>query len=125
MSENTAPGAPSNTLYINNINEKVKLDVLKRQFNMLFSQYGKVSSITAYSTLKTKGQAWVLFENEKAATAAMKAKQGFNFYDQPLRIQYARGVPKDKSDKGSSKMGLKVKREDSDDVEQAAKRARV
>ena len=125
MSENTAHGAPSNTLYINNINEKVKLDVLKRQFNMLFSQYGKVSSITAYSTLKTKGQAWVLFENEKAATAAMKAKQGFNFYDQPLRIQYARGVPKDKSDKGSSKMGLKVKREDSDDVEQAAKRARV
>jgi U1 small nuclear ribonucleoprotein A len=121
MSENT----PSNTLYINNINEKVKLDVLKRQFNMLFSQYGKVSSLTAYSTLKTKGQAWVLFENEKAATAAMKAKQGFNFYDQPLKIQYARGVPKDKSDKESSRMGIKVKREDSEEHEQAAKRTRV
>jgi RNA recognition motif-containing protein len=124
MSENTALGAPSSTLYVNNINEKVKLDVLKRQFNMLFSQYGKVSSITAYSTLKTKGQAWILFENEKAATAAMKAKQGFNFYDQPLKIQYARGTPKDRNDKGSSRTGIKVKREELEG-EQDAKRARV
>ena len=124
MSENTALGAPCNTLYVNNINEKVKLDVLKRQFNMLFSQYGKVSSITAYSTLKTKGQAWILFENEKAATAAMKAKQGFNFYDQPLKIQYARGVPKDRSGKGSSRVGIKVKDEEQEG-EHAAKRARV
>jgi len=95
---------------------------------MLFSQYGKVSSITAYSTLRTKGQAWVLFENEKAATAAMKGKQGFNFYDQPLRIQYARSVPKDKSDKeGGARLGVKVKREDSDEHEheQAAKRTKV
>ena len=125
MSENTVPGAPSNTLYINNINERVKLDVLKRQFNMLFSQYGKVSSITAYSTLKTKGQAWVLFENEKAATAAMKGKQGFNFYDQPIKIQYARGVPKNKSENGHQRMGIKVKREDSEELDQAAKRTRT
>jgi len=125
MSEGSAPSAPSACLYVNNIPEKVKLDVLKKMFNMLFSQYGKVSSITAYSTLKTKGQAWVLFENEKVATAAMKGKQGFNFYDQPLKIQYARGLPKDKTDKGGARLGMKVKREDSDEHEQAAKRTRV
>ena len=33
---------PSQTLYINNINEKVKNDVLKNMFIMIFSQYGKV-----------------------------------------------------------------------------------
>ena len=91
--------APNACLYINNINEKIKIDVLKKMFNMLFSQYGKVSSIVAYSTLKSKGQAWVQFENEKAATAALKGKQDFNFYDKPLRIQYARGIPKDKEQK--------------------------
>ena len=33
---------PNQTLYINNINEKIKLDVLKKLFIMIFSQYGKV-----------------------------------------------------------------------------------
>jgi U1 small nuclear ribonucleoprotein A len=36
---------PNQTLYINNINEKVKLDVLKKLFIMVFSQYGKVVGI--------------------------------------------------------------------------------
>lgn len=36
---------PSQTLYINNINEKVKNDVLKKMFIMIFSQYGKVIGI--------------------------------------------------------------------------------
>ncbi len=120
-----ALGTPNACLYVNNLNEKVSVEVLKKMFNMLFSQYGKVTSIVAYSTLKTKGQAWVLFEDEKAATAAMKGKQGFNFYDKPLRIQYARGLPK--GDKASS---AKRSGEHSNDVlsgnqdEQAAKRAR-
>lgn len=94
---------------------------------MVFSQYGKVVSITAYSTLKTKGQAWVQFENEKAATSAMKSKQGFNFYDQPLRIQYARGVPKDPGTSSGAGIGGKVKREEGNEADatgQLTKRAR-
>ena len=57
---------------------------------MIFSQYGRVISITAATGLKMKGQAWVEFENEKDATAALKGKQSFNFYDKELRIQYAK-----------------------------------
>jgi RNA recognition motif-containing protein len=98
-------GTPNACLYVNNLNEKVNVDVLKKMFNMLFSQYGKVISIVAYSTLKTKGQAWVLFEDEKAATAAMKGKQGFNFYDKPLRIQYARGLPKGEKTSATKRSG--------------------
>jgi U1 small nuclear ribonucleoprotein A len=77
-------------LYVNNLNEKIKVDVVKKMLNMLFSQYGRVKSVTAYSGYKTKGQAWVQFETEEAATAALAAKQGFNFYDKPLRLQYAK-----------------------------------
>ena len=84
--------APSSCLYVNHINEKIKVDVVKRMLNMVFSQYGRVKSVTAYSGYKNKGQAWVQFESESAATAALVARQGFNFYDQPLQLQYAKAV---------------------------------
>ena len=37
---------PSATLYINNINEKIKTNVLKKMFIMIFSQYGKVKGMS-------------------------------------------------------------------------------
>lgn len=48
--------APSETLYINNINEKVKKNVLKKMLYMLFSQYGKIIDIVACKGLKRRGQ---------------------------------------------------------------------
>jgi RNA recognition motif-containing protein len=47
---------PNQTLYINNINEKIQKEVLKKQLYMLFSQYGKVKQITACKGLKMRGQ---------------------------------------------------------------------
>lgn len=47
---------PQNTLYINNINEKVKKDVLKKTLCMLFSQYGRVVQIVACKGIKMRGQ---------------------------------------------------------------------
>ena len=63
---------PSPTLYINNINEKIKKDVLKKMLYMLFSQYGKVVQITACKGIKLRGQAWVLFQDASAATNALR-----------------------------------------------------
>ena len=48
--------AASQTLYINNINEKVKKLELKKSLYMLFSQYGKVIEIIACKGLKLRGQ---------------------------------------------------------------------
>jgi RNA recognition motif-containing protein len=47
---------PNQTIYIKNINEKVKKDVLKKQLYMLFSQYGKVKQIVACKGIKLRGQ---------------------------------------------------------------------
>lgn len=49
---------PNQTIYINNINEKVKKDVLKKQLYMLFSQYGKVKQIVACKGIKLRGQVY-------------------------------------------------------------------
>ena len=97
---------PSNTIYVNNINEKVKKNVLKRMLSMVFSQYGKVIQIVACKGLKLRGQvgpdlnssnkyilliilfclcqAWVVFQDVSSATNALRGKQGFNFYGKPL-----------------------------------------
>ena len=67
--------APNKALYINNINEKVQIDVLKKMFHMVFSQYGRVTEIIAHKGLKMRGQAWVVFQDVAAATSAMRGKQ--------------------------------------------------
>jgi RNA recognition motif-containing protein len=85
---------PSQTLYINNINEKTKIDVLKKMLYMMFSQYGKVVDLIAKKGTKLRGQAWVVFADVSAATNALRGKQGFSFYGKPMKIQYA----KNKSD---------------------------
>ena len=46
----------SQTLYINNINEKIKKDVLKKTLHSLFSQFGKIVEIVACRGIKLRGQ---------------------------------------------------------------------
>ena len=51
---------PSQTLYVNNLNEKVKKDVLKKTLYAVFSQYGKVIEIVACRGVKLRGQVKIL-----------------------------------------------------------------
>ncbi len=47
---------PSQTLYVNNINEKIKKNALKTTLYALFSQFGKVIEIVACRGIKLRGQ---------------------------------------------------------------------
>ncbi|XP_028771155.1 U1 small nuclear ribonucleoprotein A [Neltuma alba] len=109
MSEVSAgPETPPNmTIYINNLNEKIKLDELKKSLHAVFSQFGKILEVLAFKTLKHKGQAWVVFEDVSSASNALRQMQGFPFYDKPMRIQYA----KTKSDVIAKADGTFVPRE--------------
>lgn len=82
--------SPNNTIYINNLNEKVKIDQLKQSLHAVFKQFGAILEILAFKTLKHKGQAWLVFKDVASATAAVEKMQGFPFYDKPMRIQYAK-----------------------------------
>ncbi|MED6155203.1 U1 small nuclear ribonucleoprotein A [Stylosanthes scabra] len=92
MSEpNAGAETPQNmTIYINNLNEKIKLDELKKSLHAVFSQFGKILEVLAFKTLKHKGQAWVVFEDVNSASNALRQMQGFPFYDKPMKIQYAK-----------------------------------
>ncbi|XP_067053451.1 U1 small nuclear ribonucleoprotein A-like [Acropora muricata] len=98
---------PNQTIYINNLNEKVKKDELKKSLYAIFSQFGPILDIVALKTLKMRGQAFVVFRDLTSATNALRSMQGFPFYDKPMRIQYA----KSKSDAVSKLEGTYIQRE--------------
>uniref|UniRef100_A0A3Q2QP20 Small nuclear ribonucleoprotein polypeptide B2 n=1 Tax=Fundulus heteroclitus TaxID=8078 RepID=A0A3Q2QP20_FUNHE len=81
---------PNHTIYINNINDKVKKEELRRALYALFSQFGQIVDIVAMKTVKMRGQAFVVFKELTAATNALRQLQGFPFYNKPMRIQYAK-----------------------------------
>uniref|UniRef100_A0A804PY14 RRM domain-containing protein n=1 Tax=Zea mays TaxID=4577 RepID=A0A804PY14_MAIZE len=122
--EGEANGIPPNvTIYINNLNEKIKLEELKKSLTAVFSQFGKILDVLAFKTLKHKGQAWVVFEDVASATEALKRMQGFPFYDKTMRIQYAKTksdiiakadgtfVPRERRKRTDEKSEKKQKRE--------------
>ncbi|KAG7231820.1 hypothetical protein INR49_010283 [Caranx melampygus] len=81
---------PNHTIYINNINDRVKKEELKRSLYALFSQFGQIIDIVAMKTMRMRGQAFVVFKELTAATNALRQLQGFPFYNKPMRIQYAK-----------------------------------
>lgn len=81
---------PNHTVYINNINDKIKKEELKRSLYALFSQFGHVVDIVALKTMKMRGQAFVVYKELSSATGALRQLQGFPFYSKPMRIQYAK-----------------------------------
>ncbi|XP_046679339.1 U1 small nuclear ribonucleoprotein A [Homalodisca vitripennis] len=81
---------PSHTIYINNLNEKIKKEELKKSLYAIFSQFGQILDIIALKTMKMRGQAFVIFKEIASSTNALRSMQGFPFYDKPMRIQYAK-----------------------------------
>uniref|UniRef100_A0AC34F3L8 RRM domain-containing protein n=1 Tax=Panagrolaimus sp. ES5 TaxID=591445 RepID=A0AC34F3L8_9BILA len=97
---------PNHTLYINNLNEKVKKDELRKALYAIFSQFGQVIDIMAFKTLRMRGQAHVIFKDVNCASTAMRSMQGFPFYEKPMKIQFS----KEDSDVISKAKGTYVER---------------
>ncbi|KAI8978049.1 hypothetical protein BDB01DRAFT_800604 [Pilobolus umbonatus] len=89
-SKQTLNTTPCRTVYISNLNEKVKLDVLKNSLKTLFKQFGDVLDVVAHGNIRLRGQAFVAFPDEESASKAIKELQHFVLYDKPMVLQYAR-----------------------------------
>ena len=86
----TTMSLPHETLYLRNIDWKVKKEQLKRALFMLFTRHGKVLEVVALRKDGLRGQAFVVMESTAAATKAMQAEQGLVFFGKELMIEYAR-----------------------------------
>lgn len=81
---------PKQTLYINNLNDKIKSKTMKQQLHAAFSQFGPIVDIVMRNSIRLRGQAFIIFRDIESATKALRTMQGFPFYDKPMRIQYAK-----------------------------------
>ncbi|CEI95026.1 hypothetical protein RMCBS344292_09227 [Rhizopus microsporus] len=81
---------PNRTVYVSNLNEKVKLDVLKNSLRTLFKQFGEVLDVVAHRNIRMRGQAFIAYPDEECAAKAIKELQHFVLYDKPMVVQYAR-----------------------------------
>jgi RNA recognition motif-containing protein len=80
---------PSQTVYLSNLNEKVRKDELRHCLYALCSQFGPILDIVATKTLKMRGQAFVVFKDISSASSAVHKLSGFPFFDKPMKAQYA------------------------------------
>ncbi|KTW30144.1 hypothetical protein T552_00622 [Pneumocystis carinii B80] len=78
------------SLYCRNLNDKIKKEDLRQCLYCLFSVYGPVLDIVVLKTKKMRGQAHIVFRDVASATAAMRALQGFSFFEKEMKIEYAK-----------------------------------
>eukprot|EP00531_Pseudo-nitzschia_arenysensis_P011156 CAMPEP_0116146642 /NCGR_PEP_ID=MMETSP0329-20121206/17280_1 /TAXON_ID=697910 /ORGANISM="Pseudo-nitzschia arenysensis, Strain B593" /LENGTH=224 /DNA_ID=CAMNT_0003642417 /DNA_START=101 /DNA_END=775 /DNA_ORIENTATION=- len=97
---------PNNTLYVSNIDWKIKKPLLRRALYSLMTRHGKVIEIVALRKDGLRGQAFVIFEDVQAATTALQKEQGFTFFGKDLKLAYAR----EKSDRIAKRDGTYVPR---------------
>lgn len=98
--------APKHTIYINNLNDKIKVEPMKQSLHAAFSQFGPIVDIVMRKSYRLRGQAFIIFRDVDSAAKALRIMQGLVFYDRPLRIRYA----KTESDAITKKEGSFVQR---------------
>lgn len=82
--------SPNPTVYVRNLEERVKIDQLKEALEELFSEYGTILEIVAKTNLKAKGQAFIVFDSVESATNAIEEINGFELFDKPMVLDYAK-----------------------------------
>ncbi len=90
MSKKTLKEKPCETLYIKNLNEKIKIDELKEALNKEFSQYGEIIEIRVRNTIRLKGQAFISFKTKDQSSKAKKNLNDKLFLNKKLIIEFAK-----------------------------------
>ena len=68
------------TLYVNNLNDKIPKNEMKKNLYYWFCQFGNILEIVAMKTAKMRGQAFVVFENVDQAERALMGSRNQLFF---------------------------------------------
>jgi U2 small nuclear ribonucleoprotein B'' len=63
---------------------------MKQALTKVFQYYGPILDIIAKSSLKRKGQAFIVFDSEKSALDAVEEMNGFELYGKVLKVNRAK-----------------------------------
>lgn len=75
---------------VKNLEERIKVDQLKEALTEIFSEYGDIIDLIAKTNLKAKGQAFIVFDNIASASRAIEEIQGFELFDKPMILDFAK-----------------------------------
>jgi U2 small nuclear ribonucleoprotein B'' len=81
---------PSRSVYVKNLEERIKPEALRESLTEIFSEYGEIIDIVAKQNLKAKGQAFIVFENAESAAKAIEEVQGFEMFGKEMKLDFAR-----------------------------------
>lgn len=70
--------------------ERIKVEKLKEALEEIFAEFGNVVEIVAKANLKAKGQAFIVYDTVEAATRAIDEVNGFDLFDKPMVLDYAK-----------------------------------
>lgn len=68
----------------------MKIDTMKEALTRVFQYYGPILDIIAKSSLKRKGQAFIVFDSEKSALDAIEEMNGFELYGKVMKVSRAK-----------------------------------
>ena len=78
------------TLYVNHLNERIKVDLLRENLYYLFSQFGDVLDINVRKSKKMRGQAFIVYKDISEATRAKVSLNNFLFLGSRINVDYAK-----------------------------------
>lgn len=79
---------PSQTLYVNNLNDQVLRRLLKHNLYLLFSTYGDVIDIIIRPNMR--GQAHIILESVASASSAKASLDKRRFFSKEMSVSYAK-----------------------------------
>lgn len=68
----------------------MKIPKLTEALREIFSTFGDVVEIVAKRNIKAKGQAFIVFESAEEAGEAIEELQGFDLFDRPMQLAFAK-----------------------------------
>jgi len=77
-------------VYVQNLEEHVKLPTLRNALQGIFSEYGNVIDIVAKTNLRAKGQAFIVFDNAESARVCIEEVHGFELFGKPMKLSLAK-----------------------------------
>lgn len=83
-------GTINRTLYLQNLNERASLRLLKHDLLEKFGEFGDILQIVAKRSLKLRGQAFITFRAAESAKRAMDTLQGHPLFGKELVIRFAK-----------------------------------
>lgn len=86
----TTANQPVPTLYLNHLDLSINKLLLRQSLYALFTPYGRIIDIVASKGPNKRGQAFIVFSEQKEATSALRGLSGKEFFGRELRIEYAK-----------------------------------